>query len=220
MLRYTKHLFFTILMLGLFSAGAQEFGSNAINAPFEEKPIVEQKKGFNPDIDVSVSLGTTFSSFGPGYNMFGTYVMPEFTVPINKKFAIRAGIGYSNMFYSTPGNEGTLFEQNNMHYGSVYISGIYSVNEKLTIAGTAYKTFDLAARPEDQLNPRALDFSNEGIAVNVDYKISDNVRFNIGFSYQKQSGYGNMYNQGGYGGFPMSGSPFNTGFGRGFGPGF
>lgn len=217
MFRFIQNTIVLACLLAFTALNAQQFGSNAINAPIEEKPIVEKKKGFDPDIDVSVSLGTAFSSFGPGYNMFGTYVMPEFTVPINKKFAIRAGIGYSNMFYSTPGSEGTMFQQNNAHYGSVYVSGIYSVNEKLTIAGTAYKTFDLAARPEDQLNPRALDFSNEGISVNVDYKISDNVRFNVGFSYQKRNGYGNMYNPGGYN---MNPSPFNTGFGPGFGSGF
>ena len=218
MFRYTKHTGIIILLLGFISLSAQEFGSNAINAPVEETPIVVEKKGFNPNIDVSVSLGTSFSSFGPGMNMFGTYVMPEFTIPVSKKFAVKAGIGYSTIFYSSPGNEGNLFSQNNAQYGHIYVTGIYQVNEKLTISGTAYKTFDLATRPEDQFNPHAFDFRNEGVNVNIDYKVSDRVRFNIGVSYQKQSPYNYMNNPGGFNNF---GSPFNNhGFGSGFGPGF
>lgn len=215
--RFTKYFLLLTLVLSCTILNAQEFGSNVINAPVEEEKFVEQKKGFSPDIDVSLSVGTSFSSFGRGYNMFGTYVMPEFRMPVTKKFSLQAGIGYSSMFYSNPGMEGTIFDQNQAHYGSVYVSGIYAVNEKLTIAGTAYKTFDLNPRPEDQMNPRALDFSNEGINVVIDYKVSDNVRFNVGVSYQKNSYYNNMYNPGG---FNMNPSPFNTGFGSGFGSGF
>lgn len=216
MLKYLKHTGILLLLLGFISLNAQEFGSNAINVPVEETPIVVKKQGFKPD--VSVSLGSSFSSFGPGLNAFGTYVMPEITFPVSKKFAIRAGIGYSNTFYSTPGGEGNIFSQNNLQYGHVYVSGLYQVNEKLIISGTAFKTFDLAPRPQDQFNPGALDFSNEGINVNIDYKVSENVRFNVGFSYQKQSPYNYMYNPGGFNNF---GSPFsNPGFGGGFGPGF
>jgi hypothetical protein len=218
MLKFIKHIGMIILLLGFISLSAQEFGSNVINTPIEEKPVVVKKQGFNPDIDVSVSLGTSFSSFGPGMNMFGTYVMPEFTIPVSKKFAVRAGIGYSTIFYSSPANEGNIFSQNNAQYGHIYVTGIYHVNEKLTISGTAYKTFDLATRPEDQFNPHAFDFSNQGVNVNIDYKVSDRVRFNVGVSYQKQSPYNNMYNRGGFNNF---GSPFNQGgFGSPFGPGF
>lgn len=209
-----------LLLLGFISCimwmNAQDFGENAVNSPVEEQPIVVKKQGFNPD--VSVTLGSSFTSFSPGVSAFGTYIMPEFTFPVTEKFAVRAGIGYSNMFFLTPGNEGSVFGQNNAQYGHVYVSGIYQLNDKVTIAGTAYKTFDLAPQPQNQANPRALDYSNEGIAVNVDYQVSDRVSFNVGFSYQKSNSYGNYYNPGGYN---MNPSPFyNSGFGSGFGPGF
>jgi hypothetical protein len=191
---------------------AQEFGSNAISAPVEEQPVVVKKQGFNPD--VSVTLGSSFTSFGPGFNAFSTGIMPEFTFPVTKKFAVKAGIGYSTIFYSTPGNEGSVFGQNSTQYGHVYVSGLYQLNEKVTIAGTAYKTFDLAPQPQNQVNPRALDFSNEGIAVNLDYKVNENVSFNVGFSYQKYNSYGNFYNTGGMNGFgsPVGISPFGPSF--------
>jgi hypothetical protein len=214
------------LFLGL-SSSAQEFGSNAKHAPEEEqttassdyledyKPTITENKGFKPD--VSVSLGSSFGSWGPGYNTFNTWVMPEFTLPINKKFAVRAGIGYSNMFFSTPGNEGTIFQQNNAQFGHLYVSGIYRVNEKFTIAGTAFKSFEIAPPPQNTVNPRAIDFSNEGIMLNMDYKINDNMRINATFSYQKHNPYGNFMNPGG--GF--YGDPFAQPFGNPvFGPGF
>ncbi len=187
---------------------AQEFGSNVINAPVKKQPVIHQQ--FKPD--VSFTLGTSFSSFGPGFNAFGTYVMPEITFPVSEKFAIRTSIGYANMFYSTPGAEGSLFSQNNIQYGYVSVSGLYRVNEKFTIAGTAFKTFDLAPK-RNQVNPRAVDFSNEGIMLNLDYKISEHVRINAAFSYQKRNPY-YYYNNGG---FMNTSSPFyNSGFGPSF----
>lgn len=211
-----KYLLLLCFITCFMWMNAQEFGSNAINAPVEQEPIVVAKKGFNPD--VSVTVGSSFSSFGPGFNSFGTFIMPQFTFPVTEKFAVKAGIGFSNIFYSTPGNEGTIFSQNNAQYGQVYVSGLYQLNEKVTISGTAYKTFDLAPQNPNQPNPRALDFSNEGIAVNLDYKVNDHVSFNVGVSYQKYNSYGNFYNPGG---FNMNPSPFyNPGFGSPFGPGF
>ena len=125
-------LLMTVVAAGLF---AQEFGSNVKRPDEDPESIMVRKEGFKPD--VAVTLGTSFSTFGPGYNMFGNWIMPEFTFPVNRKFAVRAGIGYTNMFYSTPGGEGNLFQQNNLQYGTVYVSGLYSVNSKVTIAGTA-----------------------------------------------------------------------------------
>jgi hypothetical protein len=191
----------------------QQFGSNVIGV--EKGSAVSLENTFKPD--VSVTLGTSFTSFGQGFNAFGTYIMPEVTMPVSKKFSIRAGLGYSSMFISTPENTGSIFGQNNSQYGTVYVSGLYQVNPKLRIAGTAFKTFDVAPR-NNELNPRALDFSNEGLMIDVEYKVSDHFRINAGFSYQKRNPYNYFYNPAGYNMHP---SPFqNNGFGSGFGPGF
>ena len=121
------------------------------------------------------------------------------------------------MFVSTPEGTGSIFGQNNLQYGTVYVSGLYHVNPKLTIAGTAFKTFDLAPQ-NNEINPQSLDFSNEGFIIDVEYKVTENFRINAGFSYQKQNPYNYYYNPGG---FNMHPSPFGqSGFGSGFGPGF
>ena len=214
-IRLKKIIIIYVLLLGcsVSLVQSQEFGSNVIGVEKDNSKNV--KTTFRPD--VSISLGTSFSSFAHGFNAFGTYIMPEITLPISKKFSVRAGIGYSTMFISTPENTGSIFGQNNLQYGSVYVSGIYHINPKLTIAGTAFKTFDLAPQ-NNEINTQSLDFSNEGFIIDVEYKVTENFRINAGFSYQKQSPYNYYYNPGG---FNMHPSPFqNNGFGSGFGPGF
>lgn len=210
-----KIIIIYILLLG-FSVSlvqSQEFGSNVVGVEKENTTSLENT--FKPDI--SVSLGTSFSSFGPGFNIFGTYIMPEITMPLSKKFSFRAGIGYSTMFVNTSEGTGSIFGQNNLQYGTVYVSGLYHVNPKLTIAGTAFKTFDLAPQ-NNEINPQSLDFSNEGFIIDVEYKVTENFRINAGFSYQKQNPYNYYYNPGG---FNMHPTPFGqSGFGAGFGPGF
>jgi hypothetical protein len=225
-----KYLVVVVLTLGYFFVGAQEFGSNAKNTSQEEttidpeanrdgyEPALAENKGFKPD--VSVSLGSSFSSWSPGFNTFSSWVMPEFTFPVNKRFAVKAGIGYSNMFFTSPGNEGNVFQQNNAQFGHVYVSGIYRVTDRFTVAGTAYKTFEVAP-PQNEVNPRALDLSNEGIMINLDYRVSENVRINAAFSYQKYNPYGGFMDPGGFYGQPSpfggQPSPF---FSPAFGPGF
>jgi len=199
-----------LLSFGIsFVVQSQEFGSNIIGT--EKSEFQKETKGFNPD--VSVSLGTSFTSFGSGYNMFGTFIMPEIEMPVSKKFSVRAGFGYSSLFLSNPEQSGNIFQQENHQVGTVYVSGLYYINPKLSIAGTAYKTFNLAPI-KNELNPHALDFTNEGINVNVDYKVTDHFRINAGFSYQKRSPYFNYYPETNvFGQSPY----YNNGFYRGIG---
>ena len=205
-------LFFFLVSVSLLG---QQFGSNVVGSGTDDQPeqFVAQKKGFSPH--VSVSLGSSFTNFGSGYNAFSTFIMPEFTFPVTEKFAVRAGFGYSTLFYPNSGFENPAQSLN--QYGSVYVSGLYRVTEKFTIAGTAFKTFPLSEQTP-QANPRVLDFSNEGIMVDMQYKFSDTFSINAGFSYQKYNTYNYYYHPGAYNTF---GSPFSSPFGSSpFGPGF
>jgi len=199
------------------SGFGQQFASNVIgnDKNIKSEKVITPKKAFSPD--VSVSLGSSFTSFGRGYNAFSTFIMPEITFPISKKFAVKAGIGYSTMFFPGSGFENSGLDQSFQQFGSVYVSGLYRVTEKFTVTGTAYKTFPLTQQTP-QANPRALDFSNEGIIVNMNYKVSDHFSINAGFSYQKQNPYNYYYNPDGMNGF---GSPYGSPFGNSpFGPSF
>jgi hypothetical protein len=206
----------SIFLILPLAANAQEtaFGQNTKNAEFTDIQPIE--KGFTPDI--SIRLGTSFTSIAPGYNTFGTFVAPEFIFPISNRFAISAGIGYSNMFYSS--SEG-FFKSQPMNYGSVYVSGSYKMNEKITISGTGYKTF-LINPPDPVVENNNLfnDYSNQGMILNMDYKINENFHINASFQLHQQNGSPYYIYPG------VSPSPFNNmgGFtpfnNQGFYPGF
>ncbi len=186
----------SLIFLMLSSGIAQDidFGQNARQAEQETEQTEVQpiKQGFTPD--VSVSLGTSFTSFAPGYNSFGTFIAPEISFPVSNRFAISTGIGYSTIYYNSPGE--SLLNNQPMQYGSVYVSGSYRMTEKLTISGTGYKTFLL--NPPDLANENSPDYfdnSNQGVILNMDYKVNENFRINASFQFHQQNGspYNYMY---------------------------
>ncbi len=153
---------------------------------------------------VNVSMGSSFSTFGAGSSAVGTYIAPEVSVPVTNKLSMSVGMGYSMMFMNAPGEFGG---QTNTSYGSLFVSGTYQVNEKLTIRGTAYKTFMLtppaATKP---LNPSYFDFGSQGVKFDAEYKVSDKFRIGVSVEYQEQD-YPSLFpnNNTNFGG-----SPFNT----------
>ena len=183
---------------------------------FEEEPTIDQgsqKELFKPN--VSVSLGTSFSTVGSGHNAFGTYIAPEISMPVSKKFSVSFGMGYSNMFFNSPVESG--FQGNSTSYGNLFVSGTYQVNEKLIVRGTAYKTFMLNPPSTiKQINPQYIDFSSQGVIFDAEYKVSEHFRVGVSIEYREQN-YPSFYdfNRNGINNF--DGSPFRTtSFGRGF----
>lgn len=183
----------------------------------EEIPVqqIEKKELFKPN--VNVSLGTSFSTFGAGNNAFGTYIAPEISMPVSKKFSVSFGMGYSNMFYNSPAESG--FQRNSSSYGNLFVSGTYQVNEKLIVRGTAYKTFLLNPTPTSTIkpiNPQLIDFSSQGVIFDAEYKVSEHFKVGVSIEYREQN-YPSFYdfNRNGINNF--GGKPFSTpSFGRGF----
>ncbi len=135
---------------------------------------------------LSASLSTSFTSYGSGINSFGTTFVPEITFPISNKFSISTGIGYSTFFIGN-GNE-SLFQSNQSNYGHVFVSGNYLVNEKIIVRGSVYKTFILnPPHTNTEVTSSYYDFSSQGIIMDVEYKVTDNFRINIGFEYRQQN---------------------------------
>ncbi len=196
-----------VFLVALQALQAQSFGQNQKNASGPTQT------GINPQ--VHLSLGTSFTSFYPGLNGFSSWVAPEISMPVGKKWTVTAGMAYTNFVTSgTP--EVTGFGQTVQNYGTIYVQGRYQVNNKLSITAAGYKTFNLAPqKPQEKVNPRAIDFSNSGAMINIDYKVNDHFRINAAFSMEQRRynpfmpfGYGG-YNNGFYG-RPVS--PFYPGF--------
>lgn len=209
-----KIFIFVLAVLMTFQyTQAQTFGQNV------KSPSAKDKTAFKPD--VSLSLGSSFSTFYPGMSGFSTWVAPEISMPINKKWTVGAGIAYTN-FITTGTPEIYGYGNTVQNYGSVYVKGRYQVNDKLAITGIAYKTFNLSPqRLSDKINPRAIDFSNSGATISVDYKVSDHFRINAAFSMEQR--HYNPFDPYGYGYSGFGGSnwgnptgPLPGGFYQGF----
>ena len=132
---------------------------------------------------VSLSLGTSFSTFGSGFSGLGTYVAPTVTMPVNNKFSVSFGIGYSSFHLNTPAESNVQGANNS--YGNLFVSGAYQVNENLVIRGTAYKTFLLnTSTPNNSNNPAFYDFSSQGFLFDAEYKVNDKFRIGVSVEYR------------------------------------
>ena len=156
----------------------EQFEQDSIHSVTHKNNVEVSKKP-----QVSLSLGTSFSSFGPGMTGFGTYVAPEVSLPVSEKFSVSFGMGFSSMAFNSPAESG--LQSVNTSYGNLFISGTYQVNEKLKVRGTAYKTFILnSSAIDNSLNPSFFDFSNQGIAIDAEYKVNDKFRIGVSVEYR------------------------------------
>lgn len=174
-----------ILIFGLLSAFAV---SNSVLQAQTNMFGNSQNNSFlnNMKPQISASLTTSFTSFGQGFNSFGTSFLPQITFPVSERLSLSTGVGYST-FFTGNGNE-SLFHSNHSNYGHVFVSGNYFVNEKITLRGTAYKTFNLGSQnPINETSSPYYDFSSQGIIMDVEYKVTDNFRINVGFEYRQQN---------------------------------
>jgi hypothetical protein len=145
-------------------------------------PVVLPSSELNKP-EVSLSMGTSFSSFGSGFSGLGTYVAPTITLPVNNKFSVSFGLGYSSFFFNTPA-EASLQSANNS-YGSIFVSGAYQVNENLVIRGTAYKTFLLnTSTTNNSINPAFYDMGSQGFSFDAEYKVNDKFRIGVSVEYR------------------------------------
>lgn len=183
---------FKVIIFMLFSlsfAGAGELYAQAVvqGEPFLNDTISEKTENvelFKPH--VNLLLGSSFSSFGPSQSAFSTYVAPEISMPVSNKLSMSVGMGYSNLFFSSPNESG--MQSNSMAYGNVFVSGTYQVNNNLAVRGTAYKTFMLNSDQQSKaLHSNYFDFSNQGVRFDAEYKVNDQFRIGVSVEYREQS---------------------------------
>ncbi len=139
----------------------------------------------------------TGASFGTGYgsgSLFTTYLTPSFTQNLSKKFTLSAGAVISNTTFNNTAlwnSDGWLTPvSGNLTTFTLYTSGAYQVNERLTVSGSAYKTINPAFNA--RLNPDQLQMEAQGMSFGVGYKVGENLH--IGAEIRMQQGNSNFYN--------------------------
>jgi hypothetical protein len=181
-MRFYKISFLFLLMLATAISQGQTsgFGSNVMASHDGAKTPATH---FQPK--VSLGLGTSFTAFS-GASALSTWVMPQITMPVAKKWNVSIGMGYSSIFYQ--GFNNSAGQPNNSQYAHLFVSGQYLLSERVTLTGTAYKTMMLnPVTTGDVPRDGRLDFSNQGVMLDMNYKVTDHFEINVGVEYRQQS---------------------------------
>ncbi len=139
-------------------------------------------RGHLPDSNtrLSVEMGTGFTSLSTGGSIFGNYISPHLEYDVSPSFTIIAGGSfsfnqYNNMPQSLVVNNNTNYSQQGLTDHSLFMSGRYMINENLFMTGTVYR--EQGHMPTMLMNRGVLDYSNQGMSMGVEYRVSNNIRF-------------------------------------------
>jgi hypothetical protein len=142
----------------------------------------------------NLQTGAGFSSGFGGGSLFNTYVAPSFNQQLGKKFTLSAGAVINNTTFSNTmmlNNEGSFSPvSGNLTTFTIFTSGAYQVNDRLTLTGSAYKTINPAFNA--RLNSDNIRMEAQGMSVGVGYRIGDNMH--IGAEIRMEQGNSNFYN--------------------------
>lgn len=201
-----RNLFITIAIFTGFSTSAQYFNygyspylgeSNGLTAPLTT----------NPPVNFDLQTGASFSTGYGGGSLFSTYLAPSFSQNLGKKFTLSAGAVINNTTFNNTAmwnQDGRLTPYSgNLTTFTLYTSGSYQVNDRLTLSGSAYKTINPAFNA--RLNSESLRMEAQGMSFGFGYKVSENVH--IGAEIRMQQGGRNLYSP--YG--SQFGNPYQSG---------
>lgn len=205
-------IFLFILLISGISAFGQTYpGSYDAFGPVQPlPPSMGGHLGLQP-VRFNLQTGASFSSGYGGGSMFNTFVAPSFSQPVGKKLTLSAGAVIGNTtFNNTPmiNGEGQFSPvSGNLTTFTIFTSGAYQVNDRLTVTGSAYKTINPAFNP--RMNPESLRMEAQGMSVGVGYRVGENMH--IGAEFRMNQGNGNFYQP--YYGIPGSGMMRNGFYG-------
>ncbi|MEI6684228.1 MAG: hypothetical protein WCO44_16485 [Bacteroidota bacterium] len=167
--------------------------------------------------DFGLNLGSSFTSMAGYGSGLTTEVSPHVFYNVSKRFRISAGISVATTHYynarSWFANESAPALNGNFTTGTVFVSGTYLVNERLSISGSAFKTFPVSKDPLfwSPFNPISPNGA-QGVNFSADYKVAEHVHIQAGFRYSRGI---NNYSPFGISNDPFQPGPVRQGFGYG-----
>ncbi len=189
-----RYLFLMIMALVPFTMQAQEAIENIPHTQITEGSIhtgAGLPSPFSP-MRFNMETGMRFGTFGQG-NFLQSFVNPSFSIPMNKKLTISAGVSYSHTLLNNTSlisNTGEIRQHSGeINTLTMHTSGLYRVNEKLTVSGTVFKTINPALN--SRLNPNAINMEAQGVAFGLGYQLNESLY--IGASIKMQQGNSNYH---------------------------
>jgi hypothetical protein len=141
------------------------------------------------DLRVGINMGTSFFSNFNGQGGMASWIQPSLSKPLSKRFTVSFSTSFMQAFnvpvLTVPeGSEAPVVANRNMSFSTISVSGIYAVNPSLTIIASGYKQLPIN-RLTTEANPRALDFSSEGVMVGFHYRVNENVHISGSIDYSR-----------------------------------
>lgn len=203
-MRLHKLLFFIFMLSGMVAVAQNPADGTS---PFQTiNPSHQTLTGLQP-AQFNLQTGAMFSSGFGGGSMFNTYVAPTFSQPLGKKFTLSAGAVIGNTTFTNTSmlnSEGQFTNvSGNLTTFTIFTSGTYQLNERLTVSGSAYKTINPAFN--QRMNPENLQMEAQGMSFGIGYKVGENMH--IGAEFRMNQGNVNFYQP--YYGFPGNGMMSN-----------
>lgn len=175
---------------------------------FNEEEIAEYVK--EKKLKLNMELGSFFGTSFGGRNYMGTYVAPNLSYPVTKKFTLSVGTRITSTFGNSSYESGyysPYYPGGNMTRSLFYVEGSYQVNSRLTVSGAAYKEFDLSRAPSPTDN--RYNFDSKGFIMGVDYQIGKNIFIHGSIEVSDGPSYNRM-NPFSYPGRGFGSSPFRS----------
>lgn len=147
------------------------------------------EKKFKIRMEIGAGFGTGFQNS----TFTNTFVSPQFFYNVSPKLSLNGGmiLGRNNFYNSSSELVDYFPATGNFTYTYLYGEGQYQINDKLTIGGMLYRESNLQNYPE--INPRALNFENQGIMMEFQYIINEN--FSIGGGFGVSNGNSPYFNE-------------------------
>ena len=187
-----KRILVLLFLITLLADCEAQVTSNPMPPAAVSKDTISKKRSKSlsgyplkkPDFHVTAGMEfSTSSGYGSG---FTEYVIPTVSYPVGKKFMISGGlaIANTNYFNARPLFSGDLFQPYSGNYTSltVFASGTYFVNDRLTISGAFYKEIPVSGKsliysPYSPISRQG----SQGFNVNVQYKLGEHFFIQAGF---------------------------------------
>ena len=138
----------------------------------------------------SLNIGSEFSSVAGFGSALTTWVSPGISYGITPRIRLGGGftVATTNYFGARPwfGTEENNVSNGNFTTATLYVNGLWAVNDRLTIFGSAFKQIPITKDPLPY-NPfnRTSQKGAQGVDFNIGYKIGDNFYFQAGFRYSE-----------------------------------
>jgi len=155
----------------------------------ESFPLSGRETADNNDLRVGINMGTSFFSNLNGQGGMASWIQPTLSKPVSKRFSVSFSTSLMQA-YNVPvltvseGSALPVVANRNMSFSTISVSGIYAVNPSLTIIASGYKQMPLNGLTTEA-NPRALDFSSEGVMVGFHYRVNENVHISGSVDYSR-----------------------------------